>query len=93
MKITKVEERLENTGHKVDNLSNEMKEVRKENREEIRELSTKVDNQIRELNTKVDTITKEVSFMRGALEALLKRDGDIRLTGGDGVVRDAPRKK
>ena len=89
---TKIEEVRQET-------KEEIKEVRTEMREMNTKLNTKVDSQHKEINGKVDAIAKEVSFMRGAFEALLRGDhqpfSPVDKGGGamPSVVRDAPRKR
>ena len=107
-KETREEIRSVNT--KIEEVRQEAKEVRQETKEEIKEvraemremntkLNTKFDTQHKEINSKVDAIAKEVSFMRGAFEALLRGDhqpfSPVDKGGGamPSVVRDAPRKR
>ena len=74
-------------------MESKIEEVRKENRQEIKE----VRGDIKGLNLKVDAVAKEVSFIRGAFEALLKGGGkDFQFASADGamptMIRDeAPR--
>ena len=83
-KFAKIEEKVEQTDKPVDALAHELKEVRQENREEIKAVRT----EIKEVNVRIDTMSKEISFIRGTIETFLKNvaQGPAPVDKPDGFV-------